>query len=191
MIEIPDDAFLPEGEAPPQDGHALLGRIGQKVSEHSSLKGQLESLEEQVKVLKEEIRRLEERDLPDLMLEVGLTTIKTDSGFQVEIGTVMSTTESASAMPRRIAFLRQTGNEELIKQNVSLQFGKGMDEKANEAIMLLRGSGFAPTREEEVHTGSFKALIKELREQGKAIPYDELGIYVAQKAIIKPVKSKK
>ena len=64
------------------------------------------------------------------------------------------------------AWLRQQGHGDIIKNQVSVSFGKGEDETALETMTLLEQEGLFPAQKESVHPSTLKAFVRERIESG-------------------------
>ena len=74
---------------------------------------------------------------------------------------------------------------DIIKNTVSLPFGRGEDEKAGTFIKLAQSEGFDVDQKAEVHPSTLKAFVKEMVEGGQDFPEELFGAYVGHKATIK------
>lgn len=106
-------------------------------------------------------------------------------GSKVTVATVISANITKDRANEAHDWLRANGHADLIKNTVSVAFGKGEDEKAAELISQLDASGFSADQKEAVHPSTLKAFCKEQIERGAAIPSELFGIYIGQKTTIK------
>ena len=89
--------------------------------------------------------------------------------------------------PFIIKWLRDNKHTGLIKNEIIAQVGKGKDNVAADVCAYIENAGLDVTREENIHTGSFKALVKDDIEKGKDVPLDELGVSRVIQASLKEV----
>ena len=87
-----------------------------------------------------------------------------------------------------LAWLRSSGNGDIIKNSVVCQFGKGEDDIANLLAEELRKKGLHPEQKTFVHPMTLKSFVKERIESAQPIPMDLLGVYVGNKTVIKQPK---
>lgn len=129
------------------------------------------SLEQQLATAKSDLTRLEQEDLPDLMMELGLSSFKMDNGASVEI--VNEVHCGITEERRRAAhdWLIQHNFGGLIKTEVSVAFGKGELEKAQHVAEEIGGSV-----KESVHPATLKSFIKEQMAAGSAVPFELFGV---------------
>jgi hypothetical protein len=101
------------------------------------------------------------------------------------VATVISANISKDRSAGAHEWLRDNGFGDLIKNTVSVNFGKGEDDKAGELIKGLEDSGYNVDQKEAVHPSTLKAFCKEQIEKGSEIPTDLFGIFIGQKTTIK------
>lgn len=142
------------------------------------------TMEEQLRKVKEEARVLREEMLPEAMAAVKLKDFTLTTGERIVVEPFFHCSLSGATKIRALNWLRATGRDGLIKRVVSVAFSKGKDGIANDLVQRLEGLGFTAENKEDVNTTSFKALIKELVEEGKQVPLQDLGVYAGTHAVI-------
>jgi hypothetical protein len=75
-------------------------------------------------------------------------------------------------------WLRENELGDLIKNEVSVQFGKGEDNKADELIGLAVREGYEPSQKQKVEPMTLKALYRERIEAGLDMPSDFFHTFV-------------
>ena len=81
--------------------------------------------------------------------------------------------------------MRDNGHEDLIKNTITCDFGRGEDGNAKVLKETLTGSGVSYTDKTAVHPQTLKAFVREQVESGQNLPLDLLGVYIGQKSVIK------
>lgn len=161
-----------------------------------SQEAEVERVEAEVKRLKEDARRTREEDLPTLMKEVGLLTVKLEDGSTVDVKDDVSCAISEDRRAEAHAWLNDNGFGGLIKNVVSVAFGKGDDERerAESLVFHLSALGLDFERKEAVHASTLKSFVKEtLAKMGEdpdapKIPFEPFAIRPFAKAVVKPPK---
>ena len=74
--------------------------------------------------------------------------------------------------------------EDLIKNTITASFGRGQDNQVSELIKVCEDNGFAYNKKEKVEPMTLKAFVREQIEEGKKIPFDLFGVYIANKTKI-------
>ena len=67
-------------------------------------------------------------------------------------------------------WLRNNGLGDIIKNDITVTFGQGEDNKAAKYAVLARGQGFEPVQKVGVHSQTLKALFRERSESGSDLP---------------------
>ena len=88
---------------------------------------------------------------------------------------------------REAAFkwLRNNGLGDIIKNEISVSFGRNEDNKAADYAELARGQGLQPTQKMKVESMTLKALVRERIEAGKEMPTEIFGVFSENKTTIK------
>ena len=81
-------------------------------------------------------------------------------------------------------WLRQNGFDDIIKNTVSCNFGRGEDQEASQFIEYAQGLGYAAEQKTDVHPSTLKAFVKERVQNGETFPMELFGAYVGQRANI-------
>lgn len=145
----------------------------------------VEATEEKLKEAKKQLRKIQEGLLPDTMAAAGVEELKLQTGQRIVIEEFVSCSVTKDKKPKVLAYLRGIGSGDLIKNEVSVPFQAGDDDKAQALVTQLDELGFLATQDETVHTGTLKAWIKDRMKEGKPVDKALLGVYVGAKASIK------
>lgn len=152
-----------------------------------SVAAEILSIEENLKTKKAELEEIETKRLPDAMQAVGLKEFVLVDGSKI---TVKPEYHASIPKVRKIeayAYLREHEFGALIKNELSIEFGKGADEDAALAYEQLKAQypDIPVQLAESVHAQTLKALVKEQFESGSPLPEDLFGIHIITRAIIK------
>jgi hypothetical protein len=137
------------------------------------------ALEDQLKKKKEQELKLSEQDIPNLMQKAGAASIKLTDGTAVEIKPYYGARIPASRTEEAFDWLRENNFADLIKNNVTLTFGRNEDNMAKSLVDDLRNKGHNVKQAEKVEPMTLKAFVREQIEKGKDVPADLFGVYVA------------
>jgi len=105
------------------------------------LEKELEDLESVVKERKEQYRKLLEEAIPEALASFGVRSLKMDDGSQIEIKAYYSASISEARRAEAFQWLRDHGHDDLIKNIVSVRFGRGEDELCSGLLENLRQNG--------------------------------------------------
>ena len=159
--------------------------ISSKAQEMEDLKDELSKLEEQVKATKERLRLVEEQELPEAMQAANLAEIKLLNGSKISVSPFYKGYISEKNREQAHEWLKQHGHEGIIKNEITVRFGKDEFEKAEHAKSTLLQQGLTPAVKQGVHSQTLNAFVKEQLTSGKDLPADLFGVYVGSRAKIK------
>ena len=146
---------------------------------------QIESAEEELKKLKDVETTLSEQTIPNLMQQAGVELIKLEGGISVEVKPFYSARIPASKSEEAFDWLRANGHGDLIKNQISLEFGMKQDNEAKSLIEDLKGRGLPVKQKTTVHPSSLRGFVREqIQDLGKDVPAELFGTYVANKTKI-------
>ena len=142
------------------------------------------TLEDKLKKKKEEELKLSEQDIPNLMQKAGVAALKLTDGSSVEIKPYYGARIPTSRTDEAFDWLRENNYGDLIKNNVTLTFGRNEDNVAKTLVDELRQKGHNVKQAEKVEPMTIKAFVREQIEKGKNVPADLFGVYVATRTKI-------
>ena len=156
--------------------------LSDKVLELRDLEDEIQNAEDSINKLKEKAKILSQIEIPAMMQDMHITKLKLKDGESVEVKPFyyasvsqgINETESDYAQRKEQAFtwLRNNGLGDIIKNDITVTFGKGEDNKAAQYAVLARGQGFEPVQKEGVHSQTLKAVVRERIESGLDMPSD-------------------
>ena len=143
-----------------------LKTLSENITRFLRIGGMIGNTEERLRKLKEQYRQLSEEDLPQKMTELGMQDLRLEDGSRITIDMFYATRINKNNRDAAHAWLREQGHGDIIKNQVSVSFGKGEDETALETMALLEKEGLFPDQKESVHPSTLKAFVKERIESG-------------------------
>ena len=159
--------------------------LSDEVLKLRALEDQLKIMEEALKTRKKEIDRISGEVIPTMLSEMGLSQLKLTDGSSVDVKPFYSATISAQNKDRAYNWLRTNGLGDIIKNEISVSFGRNEDNKAASYADLAKSNGFQPTQKLKVEPMTLKALVRERIEAGKEMPTEIFNIFVGNKTTIK------
>ena len=147
---------------------------------------EVEELEDKLKAKKAEADDISSRVIPELLQEQGLQEIKLADGSKVSVKKEFRATLPKDDLRREAAYqwLRDQGLGDIIKNNVSVSFGKGEDNKANQMMDLAVANGFTPQQKSDVAWNTLTALYEERVKAGLDMPSDVFSLWIKDKTKI-------
>jgi hypothetical protein len=149
------------------------------------LEKEIEDLSTSLKEKEEQYRTLTEVSLPEAMAESGMKKFVMADGSLIDVKPFYGASISKARQAEAFKWLRDHGFDDIIKNTVSVRFGRKEDELAARMIQLLRQQGFTPEQTEKVEPQTLKAWVKERVEKGQPVDSDLFGVFIGQKATIK------
>tara|TARA_R110002020_G_scaffold6647_1_gene28173 strand:- start:860 stop:1405 length:546 start_codon:yes stop_codon:yes gene_type:complete len=146
---------------------------------------QILKTEEELKKLKEVEDTLSEQTIPNLMHQAGVELIKLEGGISVEVKPSYKARIPASRTEEAFNWLRENGHGDLIKNQVTMEFGMRQDNEAKSIVEELKNKGLPVQQKTSVHPSSLKSFVTEqIRDLGKDVPADLFGTYISNKTKI-------
>jgi hypothetical protein len=146
--------------------------LSDKVLRLKDLEDEITNAEESINKLKEQARILSQIEIPIMMQEMHITKLKLKDGESVEIKPFYSAAIIPEVQEQAFTWLRNNGLGDIIKNDITVTFGRGEDNKAAQYAVLARGQGFEPVQKVGVHAQTLKAVVRERIESGQDMPSD-------------------
>ena len=151
----------------------------------------VKELEERLKEEKKKLLKMTDEDLPALMTEANSMEFTLLDGSKVTIKPQYGASIKVDNRPAAYEWLREHGHDDIIKNTVSCQFGRGEDDLASSFKAFAEKEGYVPNQTEKIEPMSLRAFVKERVENGDEFPMDLFGAYVGQRAVITKAKGAK
>ncbi len=116
---------------------------------------------------------------------MGLSELKLQDGSHLKVSTSYRATITVANKEAAFNWLRNNGLGDIIKNEISVSFGRNEDNKAADYAALAQERGFQPTQKLKVEPMTLKALVRERIEAGKDMPTELFNIFVGNKTTIK------
>lgn len=174
-----------------QDAGALqvaddkLAGIAQLAKRAKMLEREIEELESSLSEKQDNYRKLTEESLPEAFAELGLKSFAMDDGSKIEVKQFYSATISKARQAEAYAWLREHGYDDIIKNTVTVRFGRREDGLCARLLGLLATQGFPAEQNEKIEPQTLKAWVKEMLTKGHEVPTELFGVYIGNKASIK------
>ena len=158
-----------------------LTSLADQVKKLRDLEDQLKIDEETLKDKKREAEKISGEIIPTLLSEMGLSSLKLADGSAVEVKPYYAANISLRNREAAYNWLRSNGLGDIIKNEITVSFGRNEDNKAAEYANLAKGQGFQPTQKLKVEPMTLKALVRERTEAGKEMPTDIFNVFVGNR----------
>ena len=163
-----------------------INTIASECVKLKSKEDEIVELEELLKKKKEEADYISSSVIPELLAEQGLSEIKLSDASKVSVRKEFRATVPKDDIKREAAlqWLRDQGLGDIIKNNVSVSFGKGEDDKAERLLNLAAENGFEPQQKSDVAWNTLTALYQERVQAGLDMPSDSFSLWIKDKTKI-------
>ena len=151
----------------------------------------LRDLEDKIKIAEENLKQLKKQEdllsgeiIPTMMTEMNISTLKLADGSAIEVKPIYGASIPADKKEEAFNWLRKEGLGDLIKNEVTVSFGRNEDNKAAEYAVLAQGQGYQPTQKLKVEPMTLKALVRERIEKGLDMPSDLFNVFAGNRTKI-------
>ena len=161
-----------------------LKSLADQVKNLRNLEDQLKVDEELLKDKKRDLEKISGEIIPTLLSEMGLSSLKLADGSAVEVKPYYAANISIKNREAAYNWLRSNNLGDIIKNDITVSFGKSEDNKAAEYANLAQSQGYQPTQKLKVEPMTLKALVRERIEKGVEMPMDIFNVFVGNRTKI-------
>ena len=161
-----------------------IDTLAKQIKHLRKLEDEVKSDEEDLKNKQKEVERISGEVIPTMLSEMGLSSLKLADGSAVDVKPYYTANISIANREAAYGWLRSNGLGDIIKNDITVSFGRNEDNKAAQYANLARGQGFEPTQKLKVEPMTLKALVRERIEAGKDMPMDTFNVFVGNRTKI-------
>ena len=155
--------------------------LSDQVVKLKQLEDDLVEKEKELKELKRHIDLVSGEVIPTMMQEMNISTLKLADGSSVEVKPVYGASITVANKEAAYTWLRENGLGDLIKNEITVSFGRNEDNKASDYANLAKGQGFEPVQKLKVEPMTLKALVRERLESGQEMPSDLFNVFAGNR----------
>ena len=159
--------------------------LADQVERLNTFQKEIETQEEALKQKKKDFEHLSAEVIPTMMAEMGLSHLKLMDGSSVDVKPNYSASITIANKDAAFQWLRDNNLGDIIKNEISVSFGRNEDNKAADYAALASERGYQPTQKLKVEPMTLKALVRERIENGKEMPTELFNVFVGNKTTIK------
>ena len=152
---------------------------------------QLQSLEDEVKIMEDNLKRkkeaadkISEEVIPEIMDNMKLKTLKLQDGSAIDVKETYGASIPVANREGAYKWLRDNDLGDLIKNEITVSFGRGEDNKANDYASLAEKNGYQPSQKMKVEPMTLKALYRERVESNQDLPSEHFNLFKGNKTKI-------
>ena len=161
-----------------------VGDLSSQVVKLQKLEDELADAEAHVKDLKKQIDMVGGEVIPTMMQEMNISTMKLADGSAVEVKPVYGASIPVARKEEAFKWLRDNDLGDLIKNEVTVSFGRNEDNKAANYANLAQSRGYQPVQKLKVEPMTLKALVRERVEKGLDMPSDLFNVFAGNRTKI-------
>jgi|KBSSwiStaDraftv2_1062776.scaffolds.fasta_scaffold00263_42 hypothetical protein len=141
-------------------------------------------LKRQLKFYEEQFNLISESDLPDLMINIGLSSFRLSDGTTLSIAPVFKISIAKDKMESAYQWLVHHHHDGMVKTRILLP--TGVDNDTLKQIILFARNHIKGDVETErtIHHSTLGAWGREMERESMVIPEDIFSVYRSQKTII-------
>ena len=158
--------------------------LSDQVTKLQSLEDEIEEQEKKLKELKRNQELLSGEVIPTMMTEMNISTLKLADGSAVEVKPVYGASIPVAKKEEAYTWLRENGLGDLIKNEITVAFGRNEDNKAMAYATLAQGQGYEPIQKLKLEPMTLKALVRERLESGQEMPSDLFNVFAGNRTKI-------
>jgi len=159
-------------------------KLSGQVVKLKNLEDELANKETELKELKRKVELVSGEVIPTMMQEMNISTLKLADGTSVEVKPVYGASIPVAKREEAFKWLRDNGLGDLIKNEVTVAFGRNEDIKASDYANLAKGQGYEPVQKLKVEPMTLKALVRERLESGQEMPSDLFNLFTGNRTKI-------
>jgi len=175
-------------DAPDQLNTIDPTQLSEQIEKLNSINAQISNAEASLKELKEQEKQLNNFTIPELMEKMNLSTLKLKDGSELSVKKIYSATMKADKKADCIQWLRNNGLGDIVKNEITVNFGQGEENKAAEYATLAKGQGYEPSQKEAVHAMTLKVTMEDWKNKGNDVPEDLFWTFDGNQTKIKNKK---
>jgi len=161
-----------------------LKTLTDKATKMVELEELVEEKQASLKATQKELKVLSEEDIPALLSEVGLSEITLTNGQKISTNSYYYGRITEHNQQEAFEWLQDNGHGDIIKNVVSVSFGRDEDVNAEKLLSNLQDNGYTTNGKKWVEPMTLKAFIREQVEGGNDLPLETFNVYVGQKTRI-------
>ena len=159
-------------------------KLSDQIVKLTNLEDELANKEMELKELKRKVELVSGEVIPTMMQEMNISTLKLADGSSVEVKPRYGASILIAKREEAFKWLRDNGLGDLIKNEVTVAFGRNEDTRASDYANLAQGQGYEPIQKLKVEPMTLKALVRERIESGKEIPTELFNVFVGNQTKI-------
>lgn len=162
-----------------------LSSVGALAKRAKELEKEIEEIDTVLSERKSQLRKLLEESIPAMLQELGMSKFTMADGSEIIVKPFYNASIPEEKRGQAFEWLREHGFDDIIKNTVSVRFGRNEDQLCETLLNQLREQNYPVEQAQKIEPQTLKAWVREQVERGNEFPTELFGVYVGQKASIK------
>ena len=164
-------------DAPSQVEITNPEKLTDEIKKLQDIQQEIQNYKDRIKDLEDSESYLSEVIIPDMMNAMNLKTMKLKDGSEIEVSNKFFASALAPKRAEAYQWLRDNGLGNIVKNEITVRFGKDEDTKATQYATLARGQGYEPEQKVSVHAGTLRVALEDLHSRGGKIPSEYFSTF--------------
>ena len=164
-------------DAPSQVTQTEPQKLTDEIKKLQDIQQEIQNYKDRIKDLEESEKYFSQIVIPDMMNAMNLKTMKLKDGSEIEISNKFFANALAAKRAEAYQWLRENGLGNIVKNEITVRFGKDEDTKATQYATLARGQGYEPEQKVSVHAGTLRVALEDLHSRGGQIPSEYFSTF--------------
>ena len=126
-------------DAPSQVTQTEPQKLTEEIKKLQDVQQEIQNYKDRIKDLEESEKYFSQVVIPDMMNAMNLKTMKLKDGSEIEISNKFFANALAAKRAEAYQWLRENGLGNIVKNEITVRFGKDEDTKATQYATLARG----------------------------------------------------
>jgi len=171
-------------DAPSQVTQTNPEKLSEEIQKLLDVQSKIQHHEDLIKDLKQDEKYFSEVVIPEMMNDMNLKTMKLKDGSEIEVSNKFFATALVEKKAEAYQWLRENGLGNIVKNEITVRFGKDEDNKAQQYATLARGQGYEPEQKVAVHASTLRVALEDLHTRGGKIPSEYFSTFDGYKTKI-------
>ncbi len=172
-------------DAPAQVTQTEPEKLSQQIKTLQDIQQEIDNHKAKIKDLEEREKHFSQVVIPDMMNAMNLKTMKLKDGSEIEVSNKFFASALAAKRPEAYNWLRENGLGNIVKNEITVRFGRDEDNKAQQYATLAKGQGYDPEQKVSVHAGTLRLTLEDFHSRGGKIPPELFNTFEKNQTNIK------
>ena len=164
-------------DAPSQVEITNPEKLTDEIKKLQDIQQEIQNYKDRIKDLEESEKYLSQVVIPDMMNSMNFKTMKLKDGSEIEVSNKFFASALAAKRPEAYNWLRENGLGNIVKNEITVRFGRDEDNKAQQYATLAKGQGYDPEQKVSVHAGTLRVALEDLHSRGGKIPSEYFSTF--------------